>query len=62
MRKKPTYTQITTKVLFATSLVILSLTVLFVWLFGLGSHRTLFENSFISTWILTTLLFQFFYL
>jgi nucleoside permease NupC len=59
MRKKPTYTQITTKVLFATSLVILSLTVLFVWLFGLGSHRTLFENSFISTWILTTLLFQF---
>lgn len=35
------------------------LTILFVWLFGLGTHRSLFENSIISAWILTTALYAF---
>ncbi len=37
----------------------MSLTILFVWLFGLGNHHTLFQNTFTSTWIISTILFQF---
>jgi hypothetical protein len=40
-------------------MIITVLTILFVWLFGLGTHRSLFENSIISTWILTTALYAF---
>lgn len=54
-----TYQLVTTKLIFTVSVIIMLLTILFVWLFGLGSHRSLFENSIISTWILTTALYAF---
>jgi hypothetical protein len=37
----------------------MGLTIIFVWLYGLGQHRTLYENTFTSTWIISTILFQF---
>lgn len=40
----------------------MSLTILFVWLFSLGKHKTLFENTITSSWILTTVLFQFLFI
>lgn len=54
-----TYQLVTTKLIFTVSVIIMLLTILFVWLFGLGTHRSLFENSIISTWILTTALYAF---
>jgi hypothetical protein len=45
--------------IFTVSVIIMLLTIVFVWLFGLGTHRSLFENSIISTWILTTALYAF---
>ena len=54
-----TYRLITTRLLFVISVIIALLTILFVWLFGLGTHRSLFENSVISAWILTTALYAF---
>lgn len=50
---------ISSRLLFGVTLIILSLTIIFVWFFGLGKHRTMFENTMISSWILTTVLFQF---
>lgn len=54
-----TYQLVTTKLIFTVSVIIMLLTILFVWLFGLGTHRSLFENSITSTWILTTALYAF---
>ena len=53
---------ISSKLLFSVTLIILALTIVFVWFFGLGKHRTMFENTMISSWILTTVLFQFLFL
>lgn len=44
---------ITTKTVFTVSIVVVSLTILSIWLFGLGQHRTIFENSILSTSILS---------
>ncbi len=60
--EQPTYILLNTRFLFFASLIIAGLTILFVWLFGLGKHRTLFENTFFSTVILTTILFQFLFI
>ncbi len=50
---------ISSRLLFIVTLIIISLTIIFVWFFGLGKHRAMFENTMISSWILTTVLFQF---
>ena len=44
---------ITTKSVFSVSLLVTVLTILAIWLFGLGQHRTLFQNSLLSTSILS---------
>ncbi len=51
--------RVSSKLLFFTLLIVSGLTILFVWLFNLGEHKTLFENTFTSTWIISTVLFQF---
>lgn len=50
---------ITTKNLFYVSLLVIVLTILSIWLFGLGQNRTLFENSLLSTSILSAAFFLF---
>ncbi|ESU25276.1 hypothetical protein LZZ90_13795 [Flavobacterium sp. SM15] len=50
MRK---YTIVNTKNIFIISIMVISLTVLSIWLFGLGTHRTIIENSLLSTTILS---------
>ena len=50
---------ITTKSIFSVSLGVILLTILAVWLFGLGQHRTLYENSLLSTSVLSAAFFLF---
>lgn len=50
---------INSKTVFTTTMVVALLTILGIWLFGLGQHRTLFENSILSTSILSTAFFLF---
>lgn len=45
---------ITSKSVFTITLIVIPLTFLSVWLFGLGQHRTIFENSLLSTTILSS--------
>jgi len=52
-------TLITTKSIFMITLLVFALTILAVWLFGLGRHRTLFVNSVLSTSILSAAFFLF---
>lgn len=50
---------ITTKTIFTISLIVAALTIIGIWLLGLGQNRTLFENSILSTSILSTAFFLF---
>jgi hypothetical protein len=50
---------VTSKTIFTVTLVVIALTVLSIWLFGLGQHRTIFENSLLSTSILYITFFLF---
>lgn len=50
---------VTTKSIFLISVIVGILTVLSIWLFGLGQHRTIFQNSILSTTMLS-LFFLFF--
>lgn len=58
MTERSTYL-VSSKILFFVLMIIAVLAILFVWLFNLGKHNTLFENTFTSTWIISTVLFQF---
>ncbi|MBL0742022.1 hypothetical protein [Chryseolinea lacunae] len=49
-----TYRLLDSKIVFVISLLVIVLTILGVYLLGLGSHHTFFENSFLSTTILST--------
>jgi hypothetical protein len=44
---------------FTISIIVVLLTVLSIWLFGLGKHRTIFENSLLSTTVLSAAFFVF---
>jgi hypothetical protein len=44
---------VTTKDILIISMIVAGLTILAVWLFGLGQHRSVFENSILSTSILS---------
>jgi hypothetical protein len=62
MRTTPrlkTYTLIEGKSVFKISLIVLTLTIISVYFWGLGTHRTFFENSIISTTILSIAFFLF---
>jgi hypothetical protein len=48
-----TYRLVDSKVVFTITLIVIALTILGVYLWGLGSHHTFFENSFLSTTILS---------
>lgn len=48
-----THTLINSKIIFIITLIIIVLTVISVWFFGLGTHRTVIENSYLSTSILS---------
>jgi hypothetical protein len=50
---------ITSKPLFVITLIVAVITILAIWLFGLGQQRTLFENSILSTTILSVAFFLF---
>lgn len=48
-----------TKNIFTITLMVIFLTILSVWILGLGKHRTLIENSILSTAILSSAFFLF---
>lgn len=50
---------LSTKTLFIISIFVFLLTILSIWLLGLGQHRTLFINSLLSTTILSAGFFFF---
>lgn len=54
-----TYVLLAAKSVFKISLLVILLTVLGVYFWGLGEHRTFFENSIISTTILSIVFFLF---
>jgi hypothetical protein len=45
---------VTSRTVFAITLLVIPLTLLSIWLWGLGQHRTIFENSVLSTTILSS--------
>ncbi|AKK74300.1 hypothetical protein OK18_18330 [Chryseobacterium gallinarum] len=57
--KLPGKPPIYTKFLFYSTLVIIGLVILSVWLSGIDSHRSLFQNSIVSTSILAIVFFLF---
>lgn len=50
---------LTTKNVFTNTLIVVVLTIVAIWLFGLGKHRTIFENSILSTTVLSISFFLF---
>jgi hypothetical protein len=50
---------VTTNSVFSISLIVIALTIISIWLFGLGQHRTIFINSIFSTSVLSTSFFLF---
>jgi len=59
MENKTTRKYLTTKVVFSITLIVSALTIVGVWLFGLGQHRSVFDNSLLSTTILSVCFFLF---
>jgi hypothetical protein len=59
MKKPGTYRLIKSKNVFVISLIVVLLTVLGVYFWGLGRHNTFFENSILSTTILSLSFFSF---
>jgi hypothetical protein len=59
MRKPKTYRLVKTKDVFTISVIVTALTILCVYFWGLGRHNTFFENSLISTTILSIAFFLF---
>ena len=59
MKRKRTYKLVLTKDLFIISLIVITLTILAVYLWGLGQHHTFFENSIISTTFISIAFFMF---
>ena len=47
------YTILNTKNLFVISLIVMTITIVSIWLLGLGNHRSIIENSLLSTSILS---------
>ena len=59
MKKRMTPTHISAKSVFTITLVVIGLTILGVYLFGLGQHHTFYQNSMISTTVLSIAFFVF---
>ncbi|KIA98831.1 hypothetical protein OA93_08075 [Flavobacterium sp. KMS] len=58
-KSKSNYKILNSKNIFIITLIVISLTILSVWLFGLGNHNSVFENSLLSTTILSLAFFLF---
>ncbi|MES2544848.1 MAG: hypothetical protein V4548_08175 [Bacteroidota bacterium] len=52
-------TLLNTKNIFTITLIVVTLTILSVWFYGIGKHKTIIENSLISTSILSVGFFLF---
>lgn len=50
---------LTTKTVFIVTIIVAVLTIIGVWLFGLGQQRSIYDNSIVSTTILSVCLFVF---
>lgn len=50
---------LTTRKVFTITILIIILTIISIWLFGLGQHRTIFINSILSTSLLSITFFLF---
>jgi len=48
-----TYRLVDSRIVFIITLLVIALTIVGVYLWGLGSHHTFFENSFLSTTVLS---------
>jgi hypothetical protein len=59
MRIPSKRTLINTKNLFLISIIVVTLTIISVWFYGIGNHKTVIENSLISTSILSISFFLF---
>jgi hypothetical protein len=59
MSRTRTYKLIQAKEVFTISLIVITLTILSVYFWGLGKHHTFFENSIIATTILSIAFFSF---
>lgn len=59
MKNHRTYRLVETRDVFVISLIVTALTALSVYFWGLGRHNTFFENSIISTTILSLAFFTF---
>jgi len=59
MRKPKTYRLVESKDVFKISLIVTVLTILGIYFWGLGQHNTFFDNSIISTTILSIAFFSF---
>jgi hypothetical protein len=57
--KSPTYLLIGSKKVFVISVLVMGLTILSVFFWGLGVHHTFYENSMISTTILSLIFLSF---
>ena len=53
---------LTTKIVFKVTILVAVLTILGVWFFGLGKHRSIYDNSLVSTTILSVCLFLFLFI
>ena len=52
-------TLINAKNIFIISIIVVTLTIISVWFYGIGNHKTVIENSLISTSILSISFFLF---
>ena len=59
MTTEQTTKYLTTKTVFTVTIIVAVLTVFGVWLFGLGQNRSIFDNSILSTTILSVCFFLF---
>jgi len=59
LKRTKTLTLINSKNTFIITLMVMALTILGVYFWGLGQHHTFFENSFITTTILSVSFFLF---
>jgi hypothetical protein len=57
--KRYTRPLVTSRPLFIVTIIVAALTVLAIWFFGLGKHRTIFENSLLSASTLSMSFFLF---
>ncbi|WP_299436256.1 hypothetical protein [uncultured Aquimarina sp.] len=58
-KNKSKLNYITTKGIFYITLLVIAITILCIWQFGLGKERTIIENSILSTTILSVVFFLF---